>query len=119
MLNDADPRQAADIVRDGMFAHAGQICMANSRIVVERGIYDEFARALKHSLEGMSLGDLRDPATAYGPLINRRALEKIEQHQQDALQRGGRLLTGGDVLEGLVYKPTIIAEPPPRCDDMA
>ena len=112
VLDDVDPGRAANIVRDGMFAHAGQICMANSRIVVERGIYDEFARALKKSLEAMPLGDLRDTATAYGPLINRRALEKVERHQADAIERGATLLTGGEAYAGLVYKPTIVVEPP-------
>lgn len=112
VLNDADPIEAARIVSEGMFAHAGQICMANSRIIVQEGIYDAFCVALKNRLESLPLGDQRDPATAYGPLINRRALEKVQAHQQDALDRGAELLTGGKVRDGLVYEPTIVVEPP-------
>ena len=112
ILNDADPIAAAQIVADGMFAHAGQICMANSRIIVQEGVYDAFCVALKERLESLPLGDQRDPATAYGPLINRRALEKVQSHQEDALARGAELLTGGNVRDGLVYEPTIVIEPP-------
>jgi len=112
VLRDVNPDKAAAIVRDGMFGHAGQICMANSRIIVEAPIFDDFCAALKIACEAMHLGDLRDPDTAYGPLINRKALEKVEQHQADALERGGTLLTGGKVRKGLTYEPTIIVEPP-------
>lgn len=112
VLNDADPIAAANVVAEGMFAHAGQICMANSRIIVQGDVYDEFCGALKDKLESLPLGDQRDPNTAYGPLINRRALEKVQAHQDDALQRGASLLTGGKVREGLVYEPTVVLEPP-------
>jgi aldehyde dehydrogenase (NAD+) len=112
VLDDVDPVEAAAIVADGMFAHAGQICMANSRIVVEAGVYDTFCAALKDRLEALSLGDQRDPSSAYGPLINRSALEKVQAHQDDALARGAKLLTGGKVHAGLIYEPTIVLEPP-------
>ncbi len=115
VLNDMDPAEAAVIVADGMFAHAGQICMANSRIVVETGIFDAFSDALKTRLESLPLGDQRDSSTVYGPLINRRALEKVQAHQQSAIERGAKLLTGGRVRSGLVYEPTIVVEPPRDC----
>ena len=82
VLRDMDVQQAAQIAAAGMFSHGGQICMANSRIVVERPIHAEFLEAFKAACESLPLGDLRDETTAYGPLINRRAVEKIEAHQQ-------------------------------------
>ena len=112
VLRDVDVERAARVAFDGMFAHAGQICMANSRMIVEEPIFDEFAAALKGIAADTHLGDVRDPATVYGPLINRAALEKVERHQAEALERGATLLTGGRVREGLVYEPTIIIEPP-------
>ncbi len=112
VLNDTDPAESARIVAQGMFAHAGQICMANSRIIVEAGLFDAFTAALKERLESLPLGDQRDPTTAYGPLINRKALEKVQAHQHDALVRGATLLTGGKARAGLVYEPTIVVEPP-------
>lgn len=111
VLRDADLAEAARIVAEGMFAHAGQICMANSRIIVEAGIYDEFTELLKQQVEALFLGDQRDPRSAYGPLINRSALEKVQAHQQDAVARGATILTGGKIRSGLVYEPTIVMEP--------
>ncbi|HCS25835.1 MAG TPA: aldehyde dehydrogenase [Spongiibacteraceae bacterium] len=112
VLKDFDPEQAAQIAVQGMFNHAGQICMANSRIVVEAPVFDAFCAAFKQACETLPLGDLRDPSTAYGPLINRRALNKVIEHQRDALAAGARLLTGGDIESGLRYQPTVILEPP-------
>ena len=115
VLRDMDVEQAAQIAAAGMFNHGGQICMANSRIVVERPIHAEFLEAFKTACEALPLGDLRDEATAYGPLINRRAVEKIEAHQQAALDAGATLLTGGAVHQGLTYQPTVLLDPPNTC----
>ena len=112
VLGDADPAKAARICADGMFAHAGQICMANSRMIVVDSTFDAFADALKQCLEALSLGDPRDESTAYGPLINQRALEKVESHQAAAVAGGATLLTGGKVHRGLTYEPTVVVEPP-------
>jgi acyl-CoA reductase-like NAD-dependent aldehyde dehydrogenase len=111
VLRDADPVKAAAIAAQGIFTHGGQICMANSRIVVERAIYPEFIQALKGAAENIVLGDLRDPQTQYGPLINHSAVSKVMQHVSDALDGGAELLTGGEILEGLTIKPTILLNP--------
>ena len=115
VLKDFDPDKAADIACQGMFNHAGQICMANSRIVVEEDIYEEFCRAIKNKAESLYLGEQDDPQTVYGPLINRNALEKVLGHVQRAVDGGAELLTGGEVQRGLVLKPTILLEPPRDC----
>lgn len=112
VLADFDPVEAAKIATQGMFTHAGQICMANSRIVVEEGIYDAFIRAMKAECESLSIGDVRDSNSAYGPLINRKALEKIQQHIEDATARGTKILTGGQVHHGLTFQPTVLLAPP-------
>ncbi|HEY1075225.1 MAG TPA: aldehyde dehydrogenase family protein [Fontimonas sp.] len=108
VLRDVDIEKAARVAAAGMFNHAGQICMANSRIVVEQPIHEDFLVAFKTACEALPLGELRDPATAYGPLINRRALEKIEKHQNDAIADGATLLTGGRAVRGLTYAPTVL-----------
>ena len=115
VLRDFDPDKAAAIAAAGMFNHAGQICMANSRVIVERPRYEAFCAALKTICEALPMGDLRDPQTAYGPLVNRRALAKIQDHQQQALAAGASLLTGGEVLDGLVYQPTVLLDTPRHC----
>lgn len=121
VLRDVDIEKAARVAAAGMFNHAGQICMANSRIVVERPIHADFLAAFKKACEALPLGELRDPSTAYGPLINRRALEKIQQHQNDALAQGAKLLTGGTVVRGLTYAPTVLLDTPRKstawCDE--
>jgi aldehyde dehydrogenase (NAD+) len=111
VLRDADPVQAAEIAAQGIFTHAGQICMANSRIVVERPVYAEFIAALKQAAEAIHLGDLRDERTRYGPLINRAAADKVMSHINDAVAGGAQLLTGGEIDHGLTIKPTVILEP--------
>ncbi|MEM1113623.1 MAG: aldehyde dehydrogenase family protein [Pseudomonadota bacterium] len=116
VLRDADPTQAAAIAAQGIFTHAGQICMANTRIVVERAISESFISALKVAAEAIKLGDLRDEATQYGPLINRAAVNKVLQHVDQAVTSGGELLTGGAVHEGLVVKPTLVLNPPRDSD---
>ena len=111
VLRDADPVAAAKIAAQGIFTHAGQICMANSRIVVERAVYQQFIAALKVEAQALPIGDLRDPATVYGPLINRRSLEKVLGHIETAVAEGAQLLTGGEVKQGLVLKPTVLLQP--------
>ena len=111
VLRDSDPERAAALAIQGMFNHAGQICMANSRMIVEAPVFDDFSQALKQGCETLRIGDVRDTDSAYGPLINRRALEKVQAHQQDALANGASLLTGGAVHSGLVYQPTVLLEP--------
>jgi aldehyde dehydrogenase (NAD+) len=111
VLRDADPVEAAAIAAQGIFTHAGQICMANSRIVVERAIQEEFVAALKQAAESIYLGDLRDERTVYGPLINRAAVNKVMQQVDEALAAGATLLTGGEIASGLTIRPTILLEP--------
>ena len=111
VLRDADPEAAANIAAQGIFTHGGQICMANSRIVVERPVYDDFIAALKRAAEAIHLGELRDERTQYGPLINRAAVDKVMAHVEQAIAEGATVLTGAEIKRGLVIKPTILLEP--------
>ena len=115
VLPDVDVQKAAEVAAQGMFGHGGQICMANSRIIVHQDVYAAFCTAFKQVCETIKVGDLRDEGTVYGPLINQRAMEKIEAHVQGALAAGASLLTGGKVLEGLCYAPTALLETPREC----
>jgi aldehyde dehydrogenase (NAD+) len=115
VLGDVNPAEAAKAAAEGAFTHAGQICMSGSRIYVERSIADDFLAALVREAESLPLGDLRDPQTAYGPLINERALQKVKAHVEGAVAAGAKLLTGGAVERGLIFKPTLLLEPPADC----
>lgn len=114
VLRDMDPERAAALAAPGIFAHAGQICMASARIIAEREVARSFAEALAREAERLYLGDLRDEHTAYGPLINQAALAKVTRHVETALAAGAELLTGGAIHSGLTYKPTVLWQPPPR-----
>jgi acyl-CoA reductase-like NAD-dependent aldehyde dehydrogenase len=112
VLSDMNISRAADIAAVGAFYHAGQICMSGSRIIVEESIARPFAEALATKAQRLHLGDLRDERTAYGPVINQRALDKIEKHVQTAVAGGAELLTGGKIERGLVYQPTVLYNTP-------
>ncbi|WP_371189358.1 aldehyde dehydrogenase [Thalassotalea maritima] len=112
VMPDVDVNKAAEIVAQGIFTHAGQICMANSRVVVHKEIYADFISALHKQCETLCVGNLRDEQCVYGPLINQAAVDKVESHVADALAKGATLLTGGHVISGLVYAPTILLETP-------
>ncbi len=115
VLKDVNIEEAAEIAAVGAFFHGGQICMSSARIIVEKEIARPFAEALAKKAKSLQLGDLRDPKTAYGPVINARALEKVKRHVNDAHEAGAEILSGGDVFEGLIYQPTVIWEPPRTC----
>ncbi|MBX3038174.1 MAG: aldehyde dehydrogenase [Anaerolineales bacterium] len=112
VLNDEDINKAAEIAAVGAFTHAGQICMSSARILVEKPNGRAFAEALAKKAKSLQLGDLRNEKTAYGPLINQRALDKVIRHVQVAKDGGAEILTGGDIHHGLVYQPTVIYNPP-------
>jgi aldehyde dehydrogenase (NAD+) len=116
ILADADVEESAAIACEGAFAHAGQICMASARIIVERAIGPAFVEAFAERAKRLVLGDLRDEATAYGPLVNRAALEKVERHVGVAVATGAALVTGGRREAGLVYRPTILAHVSRACE---
>ena len=112
VLRDADPLAAAAIAAQGIFTHGGQICMANSRLVVERPLAVQFIAALKHAAESIHLGDLRDERSGYGPLINQAAVDKVLAHVRQAVAAGAELVTGGDSAGGLRVQPTVLLNPP-------
>ncbi len=112
VLNDMDMTEAAEIAAVGAFTHGGQICMSSARILVEAPRGRAFAEALAKKASSLHLGDLRNEKTAYGPLINQRALEKVLRHVRAAQQGGAEILTGGNVHHGLVFQPTVIYNPP-------
>jgi len=112
VLADMDPKEAAAEVARGAFFHGGQICMSGSRVIVEDSIMEEFTEALAAEADALKLGDLRDPETAYGPLICAEAIERVDGQVQDAIHAGAVLATGGRVHAGWTYAPTVLVEPP-------
>lgn len=108
VLQDADIEYAAKAAAFGIFLHQGQVCMANSRIIVEAPLFDAFCDKLASRINGYQVGNPRDPHSVIGPLIDRKQCAVLDRHVQDAVAKGARLLSGGKS-EGAFYRPTILA----------
>jgi acyl-CoA reductase-like NAD-dependent aldehyde dehydrogenase len=107
VLADADIEEAVAAAKFGSFMHQGQICMATERIIVERPVADSFAEQLGQRAAALTIGDPREQDTQIGPLINRSALERVAGLVDDAVQRGARVVTGGETV-GPCYRPTVL-----------
>lgn len=109
VLADADLDYAVDAACFGIFLHQGQVCMANSKLIVEVAVYDAFCDKFAAKVKGLKVGDPRQPDTVIGPLIRGAQCQVIDRHVQDALDKGARLLTGGSS-ESNFYQPTVMAD---------
>ncbi|MBL8857523.1 MAG: aldehyde dehydrogenase family protein [Planctomycetes bacterium] len=115
VAEDADLEFAADNVVDGACYNAGQSCCGVERAYVHAKLYDAFLARALHTIRQYKLGDPLDPATTMGPMAGRSGVETIELHVADALQRGARLLAGGQRpagMQGWFYEPTLLADVP-------
>src|ERR1700678_3121437 len=108
VLRDADLDYAARAACFGIFFHQGQVCMANSRLIVEAPVFDTFCEKFVARARSYKVGDPSDPATVIGPLIRKSQCNVIDGHVQDAVAKGARLLMGGKH-EGNFYQPTALA----------
>ena len=113
ILGDADVDYAVDAAVWGAFLHQGEICMSTERLIVEKSIAKDFTEKLKRRAQELPLGDPTNPATAVGPLINQRAVDKVHAHVQEAVAGGAHLVTGG-TYDNLVYHPTVVADVDPE-----
>jgi succinate-semialdehyde dehydrogenase/glutarate-semialdehyde dehydrogenase len=108
VFDDADLDEAVAGALICKFRNSGQTCISANRILVQAPVYDDFVARLTDAVEALKVGSGLDPETKVGPLIEQQALDKVERHVADALDRGGELLTGGEPLGGLFYRPTVI-----------
>jgi len=113
VFNDADIDAAVTGAIAGKFRNAGQTCVSVNRFYVQDGVFDSFAEKLTWAVKKLKVGNGLDEDVQVGPLINRDGLEKVKAHVQDAIDKGGRLLTGGKAESGLFFQPTVIADVPP------
>jgi succinate-semialdehyde dehydrogenase / glutarate-semialdehyde dehydrogenase len=104
---DLDEAVAAAIVCK--FRNSGQTCISANRIYVQDGIYDEFVSRFVDATAKLKVGNGLEPETKVGPLIEQAAVDKVEHHVADAIERGGELILGGEGLGGLFWRPTVIS----------
>lgn len=115
VFDDADLDAAVAGAIASKFRNSGQTCVCANRFLVQAGIYERFSKALVDAVEKLKVGDGLDEATTQGPLINLNAIEKVEAHVHDALEKGGRLLCGGrpHALGKTFFEPTVIVDAKP------
>jgi acyl-CoA reductase-like NAD-dependent aldehyde dehydrogenase len=110
ICDDVDVEIAAQGAVWAACLNAGQVCTSAERFYVMQNIADDFVEASRSYVEGLNVGDPMDERTDIGPLINAPGREKVERHVGEALQRGAKLITGGERWgeRGYFYKPTIL-----------
>jgi len=112
---DADLERAAAGVAAGIFSNAGQVCVASSRLYVERRVYDEFVARVADEARRLRLGSGMDPESDMGPVISASHLASIENKVARGRADGARIVTGGRRLtrEGYFFEPTLLTDAPP------
>ncbi|OZI48591.1 NAD-dependent succinate-semialdehyde dehydrogenase [Bordetella genomosp. 4] len=110
VFDDADLDLAVAGAMASKFRNAGQTCVCANRIFVQDGIYDAFAERLKQAVLALKVGDGLQDSIDLGPLIDQAAIDKVQEHVDDALAGGATALTGGraHALGGLFYEPSIL-----------
>lgn len=112
VFDDADVDAAVAGAIASKYRNSGQTCVCTNRFLVQAGIYDRFAEKLASAADKLKVGDGLADGTQQGPLINEAAIEKVEAHIADAVQKGGKVITGGarHALGGTFFQPTVITE---------
>jgi aldehyde dehydrogenase (NAD+) len=120
VLDDADLDLAVDGIVWSAFGTSGQRCTAASRVIAQRGVYDELQKRLVERVEKLRLGPGWEDDSEIGPVINARSLEKIHSYTEIGTGEGAKLLTGGEVAsdgdlgKGFFYRPTVFADVDPH-----
>jgi succinate-semialdehyde dehydrogenase / glutarate-semialdehyde dehydrogenase len=112
VFDDADLDKAVQGAMASKYRNAGQTCVCANRIYVQEGVYDRFAEKLAAEVKRMKVGPGTEVGVSTGPLINKAAVEKVEEHVADALKHGAKVVLGGKrhARGGNFYEPTILAD---------
>lgn len=114
VFDDADLDKAVEGAMASKFRNAGQTCVCANRLYVQDGVYARFAEKLQQAVEQLHLGDGLQAGVTTGPLIDEKAIAKVQEHIADAVGKGARVITGGkvDALVGNFFQPTILVDVP-------
>jgi len=117
VFDDADLDAAVAGLMAAKFRNGGQTCISPNRVYVHASVYDRFAELLTRRVAALKVAPATDHDAQIGPMINARAVEKIERHVSDAIEHGARVLTGGKRLTESgpnYYAPTVLADATPE-----
>jgi len=110
VFDDADLDAAVAGAIASKYRNTGQTCVCANRILVQAGVYDAFSRKLVEAVSKLRVGDGLKGVTDQGPLIDSKALAKVEEHIEDALSKGAKVAFGGKrhALGGSFFEPTVL-----------
>lgn len=110
VFDDADLDAAVEGAMLSKFRNTGQTCVCANRILVQDNVYDVFAQKLAIAVQTLKVGNGLDEGTSQGPMIDMSAVEKVEEHIADALEKGASLAAGGSrhPLGGTYFQPTVL-----------
>jgi acyl-CoA reductase-like NAD-dependent aldehyde dehydrogenase len=111
ILDDVDVDYAVRMATFGSFFHQGQICLNTRKIIIQRGIYEEFLEKFIARTATLPAGDPLDPRTVIGPLVTDAAVAALDERIRDAVAKGAVVRLGG-THEGRVFAPTILTDVP-------
>lgn len=108
---DADVEDMIPALAKGGFYHAGQVCVSVQRVFVQESICEEVAKKLAATASKLVVGNQLDPKTEVGPLINNAEVDRVEEWVNEAVSKGGKILTGGKRISASCFEPTVILNP--------
>ncbi|HVE48805.1 MAG TPA: NAD-dependent succinate-semialdehyde dehydrogenase [Casimicrobiaceae bacterium] len=116
VFDDADLDAAAEGAIISKYRNAGQTCVCTNRFFVHRDVHDAFSEKFAAKIRGLKVGPGTESGVTQGPLIDKAALAKVEEHVADATQQGARIAVGGKrhALGGTFYEPTLITGVTPK-----
>jgi succinate-semialdehyde dehydrogenase / glutarate-semialdehyde dehydrogenase len=111
VFDDADLDAAVEGAMISKYRNTGQTCVCANRIYVQKGVLEAFTAKLVAKVSGLKVGPGTEAGVTQGPLIDAKAVAKIEEHIADAKAKGGQVLTGGKrhALGGLFFEPTVVS----------
>lgn len=108
VFDDADLDAAVEGAMVSKYRNAGQTCVCANRLLVQRGIHDAFVEKLAARVAALKVGNGMEPGVEIGPMIEPKALDKVESHINDAVAKGATLVTDGRRLGGLYFEPALL-----------
>ncbi|MGQ0485313.1 MAG: NAD-dependent succinate-semialdehyde dehydrogenase [Hyphomicrobiales bacterium] len=110
VFDDADLDAAVQGAMLSKYRNAGQTCVCANRLLVQEGVYDKFAEKLAAAVAKLKVGDGTEAGVTTGPLINKAAVKKVQEHIDDAVKKGAKVVVGGKSLGGNFFEPTLIRD---------
>ena len=110
VFDDADLDEAVAGAITCKYRNSGQTCISANRMLVQEGIYDDFLAGFTEAVRALKVADGFAEGVNVGPLIDEAAVEKVERHVADAVERGAELLVGGARIEGQFFQPSVLVD---------